>query len=99
MGLRGRYSGAVKWSPTRRIAPKPPAKPIATPERTRPGAEYMRRYRQRQAAGVTCVTVELDQQDLETLIEAKTLDPRQDVLSREAVGQALKDFLRLSREA
>jgi hypothetical protein len=57
----------------------------------------MRNYRARMREGKACVTIELDEQDIETLIEARTLDPRADVHTRVALGQAIKDFLRLSR--
>ena len=47
--------------------------PAATPG---PNAEYMRTYRRRQAEGKLVVSLEVDPADIETLIEAKTLDPR-----------------------
>jgi hypothetical protein len=49
--------------------------------------------------GKACATVELDEQDIETLIEAKVLDGRQDAFSREALARAVRDFLKLSRYA
>jgi hypothetical protein len=57
----------------------------------------MRRYRARQAEGKVCVSIELDQQDVETLIEGKMLDPRQDSHSRDALARAVKNFLRMAR--
>jgi hypothetical protein len=59
----------------------------------------MRTYRRRQAEGKLVVSLELDGNDIETLIEAKTLDAKQDFRNRQALAQAVKDFLRLSREA
>jgi hypothetical protein len=57
----------------------------------------MRRYRARQAAGKLVINLELDRKDIETLIEARTLDPRPDFHTREQLAQAVKNFLRLSR--
>ena len=63
------------------------------------GAAYQRVYRARQAAGKTCVSVELDADDIATLITARVLDPHQDHHSREALAAAVKAFLKISRYA
>jgi hypothetical protein len=63
------------------------------------GALHQRAYRRRQAEGKACVVVERDEQDIEVLVEAKVLDPGLDHFSRDALAQAVKSFLRLSRYA
>src|SRR5262245_7295154 len=60
---------------------------VSVPPRPRRTA-YQRAYRRRQAQGRACVVVELDGDDIETLIEARTLDAKQDFHSREALAQA-----------
>ena len=63
------------------------------------GAALQRVYRRRQAAGELVVPVVVDAEDLEMLVEARTLDPRADFHSREAIAAAIKAYLKISREA
>jgi len=66
---------------------------------TSASAMRVRKHRERQASGKTCVMVELDAADIEVLIEARVLDAGLDHFSRKALAQAVKDFFRLSRWA
>jgi hypothetical protein len=100
VGLRGKWAspiGRKLQAQPRRILSRSSADPTTIGNQTSNGAKYMRRYRQRQLEGKACVTIELDQQDVETLIEAKILDPRQDSHSRDALARAVKNFLRMAR--
>src|SRR5262245_19629735 len=99
MGLRGPWARPLGLSRPQRISAKPPDKPATTPDQTSSGAEYMRRYRARQAEGKVCITIELDQGDIAVLLEAKTLNPRRDCHTRDALAQAVKTFLRAARYA
>ena len=66
---------------------------------TTAAARRMRRFRQRERDGRSCVTIELNPADIETLVEARTLDGRADFYDREALARAVMEFLRLSRYA
>jgi hypothetical protein len=59
----------------------------------------MRRLRERQRNGQLVVSVELDADDLEVLIAARLLDPRTDCFNREAIATAVRNYLRISRNA
>jgi hypothetical protein len=59
----------------------------------------MRRLRERQRNGQLVVSVELDADDLEVLIAARLLDPRTGCFNREAIATAVRNYLRISRNA
>jgi hypothetical protein len=97
VGLRGPHALGRKYRPsTRRISR---VEPTATPAPIRSNAGYQRVYRRRQREGKLVVSIEVDEQDIETLLAAKTLDAHEDFYSRQALAQAVKDFLRLARYA
>jgi hypothetical protein len=56
-------------------------------------------YRARRRAGRIVVNLEIDAEDVSTLVEAQLLDGRQNFHGRKAIGQAVKEFLRLARYA
>ena len=62
-------------------------------------ADRMREYRRRGREGLVIVDVEIGPEEVETLIEAKTLDSRSDFHTREEIAAAILAFLRLSRYA
>ena len=62
-------------------------------------ADFQRAYRRRQAEGKLVVSLEVDADDIEMLIEARTLDPRSDCHTREAIAAAIKAFMKISRYA
>jgi len=62
-------------------------------------ATRMRRLRAREREGRMCVQVELDADDIETLIEAGLLRPQLDHFDREDLARAIKGYLRVGRYA
>lgn len=93
MGLRGARATPHKPGVRRMTSWRPSA--VSDPT----NAERQRRWRDRQRNGTVPITVELDEADLETLVLARCLDGRADYVTPGMVAEALRSFLRLSRNA
>lgn len=62
-------------------------------------AARQRLYRRREAEGRLVVNLEIDAEDVDLLVAAQVLDGRSNFHTREEIAAAVKQFLRLSRDA
>src|SRR5262245_32569195 len=102
LGLRGpgAFGRRQRLELLAQLQPKPRVeRAVAIPAPMSSGAARVRRFRERRKQGQLCVMVELDADDLEVLVEAGLLDGRTDCHNREVIAGAVRDYLRISRNA
>jgi hypothetical protein len=95
VGLRGIYATATRRS--RRPTTWRPR--VVTSDETSAEALRQRRYAARQRNGRVVVPVEVEVEDLELLIAAGVLSPEGLPHTREAIGEAIASYLKISADA